>query len=585
MGKRLPRLSFILFTLPILLVFTLSSCAPLPPKTPVSFTILHTNDFHGQLEASGSNPGAARVAALIKNVRTEAGDSKVLLADAGDEMQGSLLSNIGNGEPSGKGMPTIAAFNAIGYDVATFGNHEFDWGQANLSARTTQAAYPFVTANIVKNDTGSCETAGWTLPPFADAPYRIFTVGSAPSAVKVAFIGVTTTEAPSIILQSATAGLCFRDPAESILHYYDAMKKEGAEIIVVLSHLGLDDGGYGYGIPVYGDKTLALRLNDAGKPADLIIGGHSHTDMAAAAVVGKTTIGQAYCNGRKVGRADVTVGTDGAVRITWSSLPVPVGGAKEATVDEVVNSFADSPSYTKLVNAAVGYSAVDLHRSGGRLDNMMGDFINDAVYGYLNGDNEPANDVEMVLNNAGGIRTDWCYKNGAWMNSGCAEGVHAPALLNYGRMYTILPFGNSTVVGKMSGEAVLEVLEHGPDDTKGVIQPSGLRYSYSSDVNPGGEPKARRVYDVTVYNRTSGTWEPLDPKGSYRVGTNEFLAPAGGDGYAGFKALTGVSYWGDMLDQVNAYIADHYGSPDKAYRGPNNDGSLDGRINRLGPEK
>ena len=89
----------------------------------VSFTILHTNDFHGQLEPSGSNPGLARVATTVNNVRAAVGAANVLLVDAGDEMQGSLLSNIY------KGVPVIDAFSTLGYNAATFGNHEFDWGQ------------------------------------------------------------------------------------------------------------------------------------------------------------------------------------------------------------------------------------------------------------------------------------------------------------------------------------------------------------------------------------------------------------------------------------------------------------------------
>ena len=113
----------------------------------------------------------ARTARVVNAIRAAEGPSNVLLVDAGDEMQGSLLSNLGDGTPTGKGIPTIATYNAMGYDVATFGNHEFDWGQVNLANRTTEATYPYVTANIVKNDTGNCATAGWTKPDFADAPY------------------------------------------------------------------------------------------------------------------------------------------------------------------------------------------------------------------------------------------------------------------------------------------------------------------------------------------------------------------------------------------------------------------------------
>ncbi|MCL4561550.1 MAG: metallophosphatase [Chloroflexi bacterium] len=244
------------------------SMAPQQVAGDVSFTILHTNDFHGQLVASGSNPGLARVATVVNDVRTAVGADKVLLVDAGDEMQGSLLSNLQ------KGVPVIAAFNEVGYNLATFGNHEFDWGQTVLGDRTSEANYPYITANIVKAGAdGNCD--GWTTPDFATAPYKIETV----AGVKVGFIGVTTTETPTITIASATEGLCFKDPTESIEHYYDAMKADGAQVMVVISHLGLNDGGYGYGLPVYGDKTLAQNLIDDDMPVDLIIGGHSHTNM------------------------------------------------------------------------------------------------------------------------------------------------------------------------------------------------------------------------------------------------------------------------------------------------------------------
>ena len=294
-----------------LLVSAVAAPASAAPASPVTFTILHTNDFHGNLEwksgGSSSNPGSGRVAAYVNSVRAAVGEAKTLLVDAGDEMQGSLLSNIWKGES------TIATYNQMGYGVATFGNHEFDWGKDVLADRVGQATFPYVSANIVLNDTGNCSTAGWTKAPFVDAPYEIKTIGTAPDAAKVAFIGVTTQETPVITIASATAGLCFKDPTESILHYFDAMKADGADVVVVLSHLGYGDGGYGYGLPIYGDQTLAKNLINAGKPADLIIGGHSHTSLATATVVtvdgkpGSTTIGHAAYNGRRVGRADVTV--------------------------------------------------------------------------------------------------------------------------------------------------------------------------------------------------------------------------------------------------------------------------------------
>jgi 5'-nucleotidase/UDP-sugar diphosphatase len=568
-----------------------SAASPALAASTINFTILHTNDVHGQLEASGSNPGMARVAAVVNGVRASVGAANTLLVDAGDEMQGSLLSNLQ------KGAPTIATFNAMGYNVATFGNHEFDWGQTVLGDRTTQATYPFVTANIVKNDSGNCATAGWSKPDFADDPFTVQTV----NGVRVAFIGVTTTETPIITISTATASLCFKDPADSIVHYYDAMKA-AADVVVVLSHLGYPDGGYGYGIPVYGDQTLAAKLNLAGKPANLIIGGHSHTNLTAATVVGTTPVVQASYNGRKVGRADMTFdAVSKAVTVTWQSLAVSTSGTKDPTIDALITDYASNSAYQTLINTPVGYAQVDLLRNYNG-DSMMGDFVDDAIYGALNSDAKPANDVDLFLNNAGGIRTDWCDApdpanpgSYIWVNEAAAPAPsacspsglwsHDPMLLNYGQMFTILPFGNATVVGDMTGAQILQVLNQSATLGKGAIQPAGIRHSFYrySDALPGPQPYAWGAYDACVVNKTTHGCDPIDLNKTYKVGTNEFLAPAGGDGYSAFKYMTNITYWGDMLDAVNGYVSAHYTFANP-YKGPSGDGTLDGRITRDGTD-
>lgn len=558
--------------------------APSPAQAaPVGFTILHTNDFHGQLEPSGSNPGAARVANAVEVVRAAVGADNVLLLDAGDQMQGSLLSNIQ------QGAPVIATFNLMGYDAATLGNHEFDWGQTVLSTRIGEAAYPYVAANITVKDAGGCT---WTSPPWA-TPYTVLTVGTAPDTVRVGVIGVGSVETPYITIAEATDGLCFRDPAESILHYYDALNA-ASDVIVVLSHNGYNDGGYGYGFTVYGDQTLAQRLIDAGKPANLIIGGHSHTDLAAATMVGNTAVVQAHYNGRKLGRANMTYDpATGAVTISWSRITVGTSDPQYAPVQALVNSYATDPAYLALINQPVGYVQTDLLRNYNG-DSMMGDFIDDAIYGHLNGDAEPVNDVDMFFNNAGGIRIDWCDKedppgSGTYVWSStpadCEAGVwsHDPMLLTYGQMFQILPFGNATIVGDMTGAQIYELLQQSATLFKGALQPSGIRYKFFrySDALPGPQPYAWGAYDIEVYDKALSAWVPLDLDKTYRVGTNEFLAPAGQDGFTPFKYMTNITYWGDMLNAVNAYVAAHYtfATP---YRGPNGDGTLDGRITRNG---
>ncbi len=575
----------------LLLVFgLLPQAATAAPASDVTFTILHHNDFHGQLEPSGSNPGLARLAQVVNDVKTAVGDTNLLVMDVGDEMQGSLLSNIWQGEP------VIDAYNTIGYDVATFGNHEFDWGKDVLSTRVGEADYPYVSANIVVNDTGNCATAGWGTPAFVDAPFEIITVGS-PVSVKVAVIGVTTPETPIITIAEATEGLCFKDAAESIIYHYDAMKAAGADVIVVLSHLGYADGGYGYGIPTYGDVTLAKKLNTAGKHVDLILGGHSHTDLAAATVEGGTTIAQAHYNGRKLGRADITVKTDGSVQITWSRITISTTGVEDPTVKALIAGYASDPEYVALINEPIGYVQTDLLRNYNG-DAMMGDFVDDAIYGFLNSDTDPTNDVDMFFNNAGGIRIDWCDKEDLanpgtyiWTSTPAdcqAEGLwtHDPMLLTYGQMFQILPFGNATIVGDMTGAQIVELLNQSATLFKGALQPAGMRYSFYrySDALPGPQPYAWGAYDYCVINKDTEVCEPFDLNKTYRVGTNEFLAPAGQDGYTPFKYMTNVSYWGDMLDAVNAYVAANHGTPATAYKGPDGDGTLDGRITRDGTD-
>lgn len=585
MSKKILAITMILVLLVSGLAIPAAAQEPAAAPSAITFSILHTNDFHGQLEPSGSNPGMARTAKVINDVRAAVGADNVLLVDAGDRMQGSLISNLQ------KGKPTIAVFNAMGYAVGTFGNHEFDWGKQALMDRLAEATFPHVAANLVVNDTGNCATAGWTAPSFAQ-PYLIKTVGAAPNQAKVAFIGVTTTETPVITIASATEGLCFKDPLSSILHYYDEMKAQ-ADAVVVLSHLGYNDGGYGYGIPVIGDQTLAKKLNDSGKPANLIIGGHSHTDLSAATMVGNTAVVQAHYNGRKVGRADFTFDpATKAVTVAWQRLVVSTSGEKDPAIDALIQSYANDPAYKTLVNTPIGYSAVDLGRST-TADNMMGAFIDDAIYNYLNTDAEPTNDIDIFFNNAGGIRTDWCAVDDPanpgqlkWSSTAadCKTGTHAPVLLTYGNMFTILPFGNATAVGKMTGAQVLEVLNKGPQVSNGVIQPAGLKYKYFkyTDTNPGPQPYAWGAFDYCVVNKVTKACEPLDIAKTYSVGTNEFLAPAGGDNYGGFKYMTSITYWGDMLNAVNAFVAANHGTPETAYKGPNGDGTLDGRILRDG---
>lgn len=535
----------------------LPSAAQSPDAT-VSVTILHTNDFHGNLLPSGSNPGMGRVAYEMGQVINNVGAENVLILDAGDIMQGTLLSNLFHGES------TIDIYNQVGYDGATFGNHEFDWGQTVLISRTNEAEFPFLSANIVVDDTGDCATAGWTSPEFAE-PYMVKTFGVT-ETVTVGVIAVTSTETPYITVDWATEGLCFKDPTESILHYYDELDAQ-ADALVVLSHLGFNDGGYGYGFTVYGDKTLAQNLIDEGKPVDLIIGGHSHTDLAAPTVIGDTTVVQAHYAGRKIGNATLNIDSiTGDVTVDWERITVATSGDVDPVIAAAIDDWANDPWYLSEINRVVGFTDVPITRFYDG-DSLMGAFVNDAIYYDLNGDAEPDNDVDMVFNNAGGLRADITFPVTTTL----------PVTLTHGMLYSVLPFGNQTVVGEMTGAQIVELLNQSATLFKGALQVSGIRYDFYRYL--GGDPAATwawGAFNIEVLDKDTSTWLPIDLGATYKIATNEFLAPAGQDGFTPFKYVTNITYWGDMLDGVERYVAQAY-----THATPY-DGVLDGRITRVG---
>jgi len=203
-------------------------------------------------------------------------------------------------------------------------------------------------------------------------------------------------------------------------------------------------------------------------------------------------------------------------------------------------------------------------------DSLLGYFVNDALYKDLNNDAVATNDVDMFFNNAGGLR-----------GSGISCATY-PCLINYGMTYNVLPFGNQTVVGDMTGANILELLNQSATLFKGAIQPSGIRYSFYRYIDTlpsaAGNVWAWGAFDVMVYNKTTPAWEPLVLKKTYRVGTNEFLAPAGQDGFTPFKYMSNISYWGDMLEGVNRQVSKEF-TLANPYAGV-----LDGRITRVGTD-
>ncbi len=277
------------------------------------------------------------------------------------------------------------------------------------------------------------------------------------------------------------------------------------------------------------------------------------------------------------------------------SLAVPFSSIKPLTVQAAETPALDQP---------IGYTNVDLLRNSNG-DSMPGDFVDSAIYGYLNSDAEPANDVDLFFNDAGSFHTDLCAAEdplspGSYIWSSdpanCQAGLytsHGPMLLTYANMLSILPDGYSLVVGTMTGAQVLDVLNQSAELRNGALQPAGIRYkfySYKDNFDCGDltwqsacpTTWAWGAYDVTVFDRVQNEWLPLDVNKVYSVGTNSFLV--GGASFSSFSVMKTFTTWGDMLTAVDSYVTATYGTPETAFKGPSGDGSLDGRIVRDGDD-
>ena len=188
-----------------------------------------------------------------------------------------------------------------------------------------------------------------------------------------------------------------------------------------------------------------------------------------------------------------------------------------------------------MINQEIGWTNVPISRNYDG-DSLMGAFVNDAIYGLLNTDATADNDVDIVFNNPGGLRADVA----------CAT---YPCKLTYGMLYNVLPFGNQTVTGTMTGAQILELLQQSASLNKGALQVSGIEYDFYNyrvdlDATSATNYKAWSwgAFDACVIDKADKSCDPLDLTKTYKIATNEFLAPAGQDNFYAFKYVKNIAY-------------------------------------------
>lgn len=452
--------------------------------------ILHTNDFHGQLLPSKGKDtgGAAYLAALIEKIKKE-NPGKVLLLDAGDIAQGTPLSN------EFKGEPVVEIMNYLKYDAMAIGNHEFDWRQPALKQMIKWAKFPVVCANIVLKD--NPKKLAFNVKPF---------IIKEVSGVKIGILGLTTTETPSITKVENVKGLIFEDPAKAARKYIPLMKKEGAQIIVALTHQGVDD-----------DRKLAEEAPEI----DLIVGGHSHTNLFKPDKVGNTMIVQAGSKGRFLGEMKLTYSPESKKVENWTTENELIAVSHkdiepDRNVIAIIEKFEKKagPKFKKPVGETknpLGRSCEQDHS-----DSTLGDMICDAM--------RSKSGADISFYNPGGIRAD----------------LPAGKLL-VEDMINILPFDNWLVTFNMKGENIQKILEHGAAGHSSV-QVSGI--TFDIDYN---KPAGQRVSNVMVAGK------PLENDKVYEVSTIDFLY-GGGDKYPFKEYSEGLKYGDHIRDIVTEYV-------------------------------
>ena len=485
-------------------------------------TILYTNDVHTYIDNKSPKPTYAAIAALKKSIEDTGRD--VLLVDAGDHIQGTAYGSMDDG------ATIIELMNEAGYDLATPGNHEFDYGMARAKAVLREADFPYVSCNWVDLRTG------FNVLPSV----KFFFVGGR----KIAFVGVTTPETftkstPAYFMNDAQTKYIYDIlGGEDGQKLYDAVQKAidkaefwGADTIIGLGHLGVDPSSS----PWTSEEVIA---HTHGFTA--FIDGHSHTVMANKQVTdasGKAvTLTQTGSYFKNIGK--MTVGADGTITTelinTYEGLDAAVAATASnwiSAVDDMLGeeiAVGDTKFY--INDPATGKRRI---RSG---ETNLGDFVADGIYTYFNEIEELHCDVAIM--NGGGIRTD--VEAGPWSFKTCK---------------TVSPFGNVACLMSVTGQQIQDALEFGArfagaegKENGGFLQVAGARYTIhtgtpntvqTDDKNVWtGSAATPRVSNVEIYDKTTGTYQPLDPNATYALAGMNYTLRNLGDGFAMFDGAT-----------------------------------------------
>jgi 2',3'-cyclic-nucleotide 2'-phosphodiesterase (5'-nucleotidase family) len=489
--------------LAILFAWGCASTPPRPARVPgaaVCARIFSTNDTHGRLlpaEQSWSEGrpvgGSAAIAGYVREAREETPECPMFVLSGGDMMQGTLISNLTEGES------TIRAMNAIGYDAAAIGNHEFDWGVDVLVDRIGDADFPMLGANIYLK--GAERHPDWVTP---------WTIIER-DGVRVGVVGMTTRSTPTSSRPENVAEFEFRSISDALDRYIPELRARGVDFVVAVMHEG-----------AFCDQQRVCRgeaidaLTRATERYDYAVTGHTHSPVETE--IRGVPVVQSYSNSTAFGLGRLDRTGDG--RVTARLI-----GVRRAYADEVV----PDPEVAALVGT---YQ----RRTDSLVDRVITTLAEpvpkprhgDLVLGRLIADAQRARTgTQVAMMNAGGIRRPLPAGD-----------------LTYEILFELQPFANLLVTMSLTGERLVAALEHGMADDGADAQLSGIRVTYDPD-----RPSGSRVLHAQLIDGPS-----IDPAGTYTVTVNDFMATGGG-GYTMFLEGTNVVETGIVdLDALIEYL-------------------------------
>ncbi|MCL2007268.1 MAG: 5'-nucleotidase C-terminal domain-containing protein [Treponema sp.] len=438
--------------------------------------LLHTNDHHGRLLPQNDRGGVAERATFINSVRAR--HQNVLLVDAGDMNTGTAFANLFSGDLD------IESYNLLGYDAATFGNHEFNVDLAKIQRQVALADFPFVSSNVRM---ANGDFLGGN--QYIVKEYEGFRVG---------IIGITTLR--TLYISGAHAmPLTFVPEIEAARAVVPILRdREKVDIIIALTHMGDVREGE--------DHVTVNDLAAAVPDIDIIIDGHSHSTYAMPVRVGKTFIMSANEWGKYVGQARVYIVDGRIAQLIWQPVEINSPTNQAFAPNAAVNAFlapyvarADASLREVIGNASSTFIFGD--RQTRFHETALGNMITDANVWYFR---EVANQ-----------QLDFAFHNGGNMRAELRAGP-----LTREDILTVLPFENYLYIVSLRGSELIELFNF----IATIPQGAGGFPQFSSEVRYTLDIPSQRITNLTVGGA------PIDPNRIYRFCTNDFLL-SGGDGY------------------------------------------------------